>query len=214
MSRAIARHGPLAAIGFAVLGFVATGLTVPDAPDFNDPGAEVLQYYDDKHGRVQAGGYLYAVAGLFYLWFLGGLRAAMAAAERGTNRLTGIAYGAGVASAALLWASNAPSLAAALRAEDNQLTPDVAATLWDLGNWLYVMALFPIAVLLVASGLLALQTGVLPRWLGLLAFPLAVALITPVGQFAFVLYVLWTVAAGVSLYSAAGARPPAAPDRP
>lgn len=221
MTSRLERYAPFAAVVFAVLGVIATILTVPDSPDWDAPGREILAYYGDKHDEVQAGAYLYAIAVAFLLWFLGSLRSFLLRAEAGTQRLTALAYGAGVATCALLWASNAPSLSAALRADDGQLTPDSALVMWDIGTFLYVMALFACAVLLVATGLHALRTGVLPRWLAWASFAIAVGLVTPIGFALFLAFVVWTVVVAVLIDRAdrvvggttAAAAPPVDPAR-
>lgn len=199
------RYAPFAAIVFAVLGVIATILTVPDSPDWDAPAQEILTYYNDQQDEVRWGSYLYTAAGAFLLWFLGSLRAFLARAEAAPNRLTALAYGAGVAGTALLFASGAPSFAAALRADEGHLTPDTALVLWDLSTFLYVMALVPIAVLLVATGLHAMRTGSLPRWLAIASFVIAVGLVSPIGFAVFMAFVVWTVAVAFMIDRAAGA---------
>ncbi|HEV3475559.1 MAG TPA: hypothetical protein VG602_09355, partial [Actinomycetota bacterium] len=83
-------------IVFVVLGIIAIAI-VPQAPQPDASADEVAAYFVDRGDGVIAQTYLFAVAGLFFLWFLGSLRAHLRRAEGGTGRLSAIFFAGGIA---------------------------------------------------------------------------------------------------------------------
>ena len=86
----------------------------------------------------------------------------------------------------------------------------------SLGDSATVIALYPLAILCAATALVALRTGVLPRWLGGLAAVTAAALAVN-GAFlgadfvpALLLFIAWTLAASLYLLTASVRRSSAA----
>lgn len=106
--------------------------------------------------------------------------------------------------------------AGALRAdEDRGIDAAEAATLYDIQGLLVGGALaVGLAVLVGATGVLALRTGVLPRWLGIVSVLLVIPLlITPIAWAVTALALLWPLVVSVLLYvrPAEGAAVPATP---
>ena len=64
--------------------------------------ATLLDSYRNEEGRILLGGFLWVLGTFFFFWFLGSLRARLAAAEGRVQRLTAIAFGGGVAAAVAL----------------------------------------------------------------------------------------------------------------
>ena len=62
--------------------------------------ATLLDSYRTEEGSVLLGGFVWLLGTFFFFWFLGSLRARLAAAEGGVQRLTALAFGGGVAAAA------------------------------------------------------------------------------------------------------------------
>jgi hypothetical protein len=115
-----------------------------------------------------------------------------------------LALGAGVATAAVKLGSFGPAFAAHYRAKE--LSPQLVAALLDINSVGFALDMALTGLLLAAAGGAALQTGVLPRWLAWAGIAIAVLLVgtvplavtTGFGP-AFLLGLLWTVAASVSL---------------
>jgi hypothetical protein len=207
------RVAPIAGIVFFVLGLAATLLTIIDSPDFDATGEEILPYYEDEAGRLLLGVFLYGLASFAFVFFLVGFRQLLRVAEGATGWLSNVALVAGVAAVAVLTASNAPTFAAALRGDDEELSTDAAQTLFDLGGALYVFALPPMAAFAVAAGVLIARTGAFARWLGWVGVVIGITLLVPFIAWAtFVLLVIWVLV--ISLIWMLRGRAPAPPPPP
>jgi hypothetical protein len=126
---------------------------------------------------VILGGFLIMLSAVFFLWFAGSLRAFLRPAEGDVGRLSAIAYGGGVITAASILAFPATNVAGALFAE--QLGPEGAQTFYLLGDVFLYPAAMAAAVLIAATALVALRTATLPRWLVWLSFAFALWLLIP-----------------------------------
>ena len=166
--------------GVAVLLFGVAGLIVwegpADRPELDAPRRVIHAYFGDRD-TVILGGFLLMLSAVFFLWFVGVLRAVLRRAEGDVGRLSAIAYGGGVAAATLTMALPASNVAGALFAK--QLSPEGAQTFYLFGDVFLYPAAMAAAVLVAATALVALRTGALPRWLGWLSLALALWLLVP-----------------------------------
>jgi hypothetical protein len=197
------RSAPLAGVAAVILWYaslsVFEGVTNPPTDDATAETA--LAYFQDEDAGIFASSFLFALGSLFFIWFVGSLRAALAAAEGGVGRVTNIAFGAGLVFAAMTLLFALPPSVGAFSEET--IGPSAAEALWDLDDVFAVAAQFAAVPLLLATGLVAWRTGVLPRWLAALSFAVAaVLLLAPIGGiFALALGVpLWTVATSLVLW--------------
>src|SRR4029453_8711724 len=89
------RWGPLAGIVFVVL-FVV-GLTLNNIPSADDSAAKITSFYNNGGDRAQViiSSYLLWLAGLFFFWFIAGLRARLISVEEAPGRLPSITDGGG-----------------------------------------------------------------------------------------------------------------------
>ena len=90
---------------------------------------EIARFFSDSGDRERFGaaGWAMAAAGLFFLWFLSGLRAVLRRAEGEPARLTTFAFAGGLVMAAVLFAKNAihPAFAGVYDyADDFELDPN------------------------------------------------------------------------------------------
>jgi hypothetical protein len=118
---------------------------------------------------------LEVLAFISFLFFLGSLWGVMRRAEGGGGILSATAFGAGVMSITIKLASAAPVLAA--RANSGELDPSITGVLQDINNASFALTFFPLAGMLAAFTLVAIQSAVLPRWLGWAAAALSVAFV-------------------------------------
>jgi hypothetical protein len=172
------RLAPLSGIAVPLLGLA--GLTVLEGPAERpevdvDPSAFVA--YFGERDSVILGSFLFALSIVFFLWFLGSLRAVLRRAEGGDGRVSAIAFGGGLATAVLMLALPSVSVLGALDAE--QLSPEAAKTLFIVGDAFLYPAAMTAAVLVAATALVGLRTGALPRWLVWLSFAFALWLLIP-----------------------------------
>lgn len=166
--------------GVASVLLVTAGIVVlegpADRPEESAPASLILSYFRDQD-TVMLGSALFMLGALFFLWFVGELRAALAEAEGGARRISAIAFGAGMATGTFLLLQHAASFLGALYHQ--QLTAGMARTLFLFGDVFLYPAAMAAALLLVATAAVALRTHVLPTWLGWLSVPLALWLIVP-----------------------------------
>jgi hypothetical protein len=150
---------------------------------------------------------------LFFLFFLGSLWGVLRRAEEGSGWLSATAFGAGLMAVTIKVASAAPVLAARYRA--GGLDPLLARTLQDINDASFVLTFFPLAVLLAAFAIVAIQAGTLPGWLGWIAAVISVAflagglagsadLASEWAGLPMLLYPFWVIATSVVLIRRAG----------
>lgn len=135
-------------------------------PALDDPPAEIQEFFMDDGGRVLLVACLVALSALFFLWFLGSLRAFLSAAEGGQGRLSAVAFGAGLVTITL--SVVAFVLPAGLAWEDTaaQADPGLVRTVWNLNTLTLVPIGATAGAFSLAVALVILRTRVLPRWLG------------------------------------------------
>jgi hypothetical protein len=140
---------------------------------------------------------------VLFVPFLAALYDRLRAAQDG-GWLAATALAAGVAGITLKLASGVPEIALhrAHVADGTQLYD----ALTGIGDAATAVSLYPLALLCAAVAVLTLRAGVLPRWLGIGAAVTAAALAVN-GSFlggeaapALLLFLLWTLCAGVALY--------------
>jgi hypothetical protein len=147
-----------------------------DRPELDAPPQVILDYFGDRD-TVIFGSFLLMLAAVAFIWFVGVLCVVLHRAENGDGRLSAIAYGGGLLAAAMMLIVPASNLFGALYAD--LLSPAAARTFYLFGDVFLYPAGMAAAVLIGATGLLALRTGVLPRWLGWASLVLALWLLIP-----------------------------------
>jgi hypothetical protein len=172
------RLAPLTGVASTLL--VIAGIVVlegvADRPEESAPPEVVTAYFGDQNA-VMGGSALFMLGALFFVCFAGELRAALRSTERGSDRVSAIAFGAGVATGTLLLLHHAGSFLGALYHE--QLSAEMARTLFLFGDlFLYPTAMAG-ALLLAATAVGALRTRVLPAWVPWLSLAVALWLLIP-----------------------------------
>ena len=197
---------PLAGV-LAAVTFVAGLLCVVSSPDNNDSDAKVLAWYADQGHRLTnlIGAYLLAACGLFILWFGAGLRQRLRAAEGPGGRLSSVALGGAILLAGMLWlgaaAAAAISGAKSFGGVPGPESADVARFLPQVGYAaILLFGMFGAIAPIDATSLVALRTGVLPRWLALLGLLCAVVLLFGVVFLPMVALPIWLLAASFVLF--------------
>jgi hypothetical protein len=158
---------------------------------------------------------LFLAGAAFTLWFIGSLRTHLLRAEKGTGRLSNVAFGAGVAWTALNMLAQAFQAGVA-----GDPTGQAPVALLKAMNAVFTVANLPLAVMLAAVAVVSLRHHAFPTWLGLLAIAAAGAQallwaatvvssgpLAPSGWLIFVLYpffLLWLVPATVIMMRRAG----------
>lgn len=195
------RYAPLTGVLAVALWLIGT-VVRETAVEMRTP-TTLLDSYRTEEGSILLGGFAWLLGTFCFFWFLGSLRARLAATENGVQRLTALAFGGGVAAAAFGFALPGPDMAAAI-SDGADLSEQAAVAIRVVGDVFFIGGEMSVAVLLAASGAHALALGSLPRWLGWVSLALALALIIlPIGWAALLfLFPLWVLAVSYLLWSA------------
>ena len=195
------RWGPLSGVAYVILflvGILAGGEGPGDTPE------EHVTYYANAGNRTKdfAIFFVLVAAGLLFLWFLAGLRGILVRAEGEVARWTALAYGAGIASAALFLGAASLFVAPAGSAGDESfrnVNPSAVNILGNAGYAMLVCSIIVAALLVLATSIVALRTLVLPRWLSVAGFVVAPLLLLAVFFVPIFLWLAWILAVSVVL---------------
>jgi hypothetical protein len=156
---------------------------------------------------------LHTLGFLFFLFFLGSLWSALRRAEGDDGWLSAAAFGGGLASFAIKFASGAFGVAASRNACAG-IDPQLWQVLQDMNSASFFLSFLPLTALVAASAVMAIRFGApLPRWLGGISAVVAVALLVDgmAGTLyprdfgpSFLLFMLWMLAASIALMRSAG----------
>ncbi len=189
--------GVLAAVTF-VVGLILTS----NSPDNNDTDAQIVAWYADHGHRlgILIGVYFLAFCGLFFLWFVSGLRQHLRAAEGPGGRLASVALGGAILFVGMLWVG-AAALAAVPAAEslgDSAAlrVADVARFVPSLGfGAILIFGAFGAIAMIDATSIVATRTGVLPQWFAWLGYVAAVVLLFGLFFLPVIALPIWLLAA-------------------
>ena len=185
------------ALGVVVIGGGHLGLPggVPE-----ETADDVLAHFRDNADAAVAGGWLFMLGSLAFLWFAGILRGRLHAAEGERATFTSIAFAGGVATGVFAVALPTGGVVAGLGVD--QLGAPQAAALNALETAFFIGAELAAIVLLAAGAVVALRTAVLPRWWAAVSILLAVWLVIgPIGWIGLLAGLpLWTLVTSLLLF--------------
>jgi hypothetical protein len=185
---------------YVVLGLIATSSN-SNEPTLRSSRAEIARWAAEQHvtnGAVLRG-FLGGIALIAVIPFAAALSRVLGAAERGNRVLSTTILASAAVWIAVKFASAMPEFA--LRWRASGMSPQLAATLHDMGDLAFTLTFIPQAVLLGCAAVVILRTRVLPRTIGWLGGITAVVLlvnvpianqIPPVGALLALLWVLLT----------------------
>jgi hypothetical protein len=159
------RWAPVAGVGAVVALVVGVVAGAFGGPEPNEgTGQEWLTYFRENETQIYLSGLVFAIGIIVFLWFLGGLRTALSAAETAPGYWAAVAFGAGIATAAMLLAIVARGAAGAFA--NDALEPAAAQSVGMMSFiFFFIGAQVFAAAFLAATALAALRSGVLPPWL-------------------------------------------------
>jgi hypothetical protein len=200
----IDRYAPLTGI-LAVIGWII-GILMLDAVESEETGAAILAAYQNDEGRILGGTVIWLIATALFIWFLGSLRSRLLAAEGADGRLTTIAFAGGVATAICLALMPGADAAGALANED--IDESAALALGSISDGFFIAAEYLLPLLLIASAIVALRYGALPRWLAWIQVIVAIAALIPwIGWAALIFgFPVWVLIVSYVLWSGIGTR--------
>jgi hypothetical protein len=194
------RYAPLTGVAAVLLWIVGTYLLEKDDRPEGKDTAEFVAWVNQNDTAIIVGAIVFGFGVLLFLWMLGSLRASLFAAEGGTGRLATIAFAGGVATAISMMFTVLPHAQAAFDKDDTSDTSIDA--LVHMGDAFFGgVELFAIP-LLVATALVTLRFGGLPRWVAWVSLVLALILaIPPIGWLGVIVGLpLWVLLLSVLLY--------------
>jgi hypothetical protein len=176
------------------------GETGASRPDEETP-ANLLAWFEEEKNTILAGELIFVFGVLFFIWFLGSLRATLFRAEGGVGRVTSIAYGTGML-AALALILQAAALLQPSFVDEGVLSGEGAQSLSLLSDALFGVVELTLVPMFVAAGLVILRTRVLPVWLGWASLLIAIVLlIIPIGWIGVIfLFPAWVLVTSVLLW--------------
>jgi len=188
------------AVACMVIAFAIAG----NSPSSDDTDAKITTYYASHSHQVRqiAAVFIFLAGVLLLMAFFGVLRVRLLEVEGRPGRGAALAFGAGVASAALWFVAVSFFVAPALASNDTSkftLDPDTFRILNDTGYIFWVGATVVGALVVWATSAVAIRTGVLPRWFGWVGIPVGIVLLFAVFFFPAFLYWLWILVVAIIL---------------
>jgi hypothetical protein len=213
------RIGAACGLAYFILAFVGNAIaTGGSSADESSSGAAILRDLQTHHGAAfHVGTAMEVLAFLALLSFVAYLAAVLRRAEGEDGWLWLTALGGGLLTIAIKLSSAAFLLAAVWRVDELDAT--TARTLSDVNGFAFFISFATLAMLVGPAALVALRTGLLPRWLAIAGIVLAVAQLATmaIGLTGavlppFVLSAIWLALVSAVLTRRAGApRPMPAP---
>ena len=196
------RLGGICGILYLIL-FIPSYLSAPDTPVSTSSPQDVIDYFSNRQSEsLIANGLLLVFAAFFFLWFLGVLHGVLQGVEEGEGYgFSSVSLVGGLLFVALMLAGAAVEVgypAALARFENFQHDAQLGFLSLALSGWMYRFAFVGMSVLIAATSVVALRTGVLPGWLAWAGLVAAlVALLRFLGPLGGWLALLWVAAVSV-----------------
>lgn len=202
-----ARLGGISGILFVAL-FFRSYITPPDAPVARSRPQDVLDYFANRQDGILLFNGLLLIFAAFFLWFVGVLYGVLRRAEDEGVGLAAVALAGGLLFITLALAGAAVEIlhpATLARFENFRPDAQIGFLSLVLSGWMYRFALVGMSVLIAATSVVVLRTGVLPRWVALGGFVAALfALLRFLIPWGGLLGLVWVVAVSVLLLMGLG----------
>jgi len=150
----------------AVVCIVASTAIAGNPPKSNASVDKILKFAVDHRRRLLFSTWIGGLGGAFFLWFVSSLRGAMTRAAGTASELSAVAFGGGVATAAIAILGGIPMLVLVYRGEQLRGTPDLVRALYDTNNLSFTLIFFAVAVFVAGASLLTIHRQIWAPWLG------------------------------------------------
>ena len=155
-----ARYGAATGVIAAILITVGFFIFGTDIPDTSASAREWANFFTDHQDRIQTGITIVGFGVFFFIWFLGSLRSAIAAAEGGPGRLASIAFAGGIVAAVFFALAITGAAAAAFRPQE--VDPNLTRALNDFGTLAGAPGAAGFTALFAATAVAGYRFGALP----------------------------------------------------
>jgi hypothetical protein len=207
MATDLRSRAPLTGVLFAVL-LVLSFVLAGESPVSEDSAEKIATYYKDKETMVLFASLLMAQSAVALVFFASWLAKTLRGSDGRRSSLPGaMRAGAAVAATGLLIFA---SLSFTMANDAKELDDSALKALAALNTNLFFPLVGGLAAFMLATGLLALRGGPLPRWMAWVAVAAGIACMSPAGFFGFVASGLWILVAAIMLTMRPGPAPGAA----
>jgi len=187
------RWAPLTGLLSVACSFVGVVFAL-NQPQDKDSNAKIVAYFAKHSHRVEGvvGFFVFLAGILLLLAFLAALRDRLLEAEGQPGRLSALAFGAGVASVPLWGVSMLLADAASFASNETsafRIDPNSFRLFADTAYFAWVAAVIVSALVVWGTSVVALRTGVLPRWYA--RFGILAGVVQLFGFFFFPFFVWW-----------------------
>ena len=187
---------PLIGVLFIIVSIVSFAIA-GEPPDPDEGVNEVVDFYKDNDGAIQAGSLLEGLAGALFIFWGGVFRKIFRPAEGEGAGASLVAFAGTIVFAIGLAIDGMINFAAAETVED--VDPTAIQALHALWSNDFIPLAIGILVFLVGLGITILRTDVVPRWLGWAAIVMAVFGLTPLWFVPFIGSALLVLALSIML---------------
>jgi hypothetical protein len=170
--KAVVRLTALAGVLFVLL-IIVQGPVLTPSLKVTDSAQKIFNSIKNHQGNIRASAALYGLAMSAVLIWVAGLFRALRKAEGGAASLAAAALGGVALAAAMSVVTAATEATTALRIHD--LGPSGARFYYTLYQFSQGGVLFGLLVLVGATALVSLRTGLFARWFGIVSVVLAIA---------------------------------------
>jgi len=198
------RLGVLGGVVFVVLD-VAVAVMGGEPPAGDAGATEIIRYLTDRGAAIEAGLWLFGLASLALMWWMGSLWRRMVRSEGGAARLAVVSLVGLAVAGALSLASSAVTAAAETRVDD--LGGEVVV-FHSMAVLLLAASGFGVAAHLLSTSVLGARTRSLPRWVVVIGVASALGFLgaavggatagggasDAIGALGFALWCLWILA--------------------
>jgi hypothetical protein len=191
------RWAMLAGPALGVASVVGMAIAIPageDQPDAQASATEAVAYWSAHSGKQLAAAAILALVAAALICFGTVLRSALTRA----GAVADLAFGAMLVGAAGLLTNVGLAVATAETAGD--VSPQATQTLSSLNIEFAAPMAVGFGLMMMASGVAAAQSRLLPRWAGALAVAFGVFGLTPLGEPTFWTFPVWILALSVALF--------------
>lgn len=184
-------------------------------PGENASEADYLAYVQSDKATILIGGWVFMAGCAAFLWFAVVLRSRLAAAEGGTAMFSNLAFVGAALVAAFMMLAPGGEIAAAITADEQEISAAAVAALRVLGEGFISAATFGAALLMIGSAAVARRTGIFPGAWAWFSYLFALVLVIgPIGWAALLVGLpVWIVGTSIFLLRRSSAPLPA-PARP
>ena len=198
MSRNKEWLAPLTGVAFILIVVASIIIVGDEPPEAKDGGQEIIDFYTDKKDEVMIGGILGALAAVLLVYFFAYVNRLVTAAEQERKMLPTVALvGAGIFATGV---GIDTTLQFALAEAGDDIDPTAAQAIQAIWDNDFIPFIIGLSLMMSATGIGVLRTGVLPKWLGWVALFAGVFVFAgPIGFAAMPISAIWVLVVSVML---------------